>query len=245
MTMGVVLSRRGAAERDTWSHPMGIRRIGVLRQIGVLGRGLAATAVAAVLAGSGPVAAAARPDVSAVPRGGPAAGTISTVAGGVGGLARAAQINLGTAGVGVAFGGGSLYVGVGATVRKVAPATDRLTTAAGTGGAGPLGDGGPAVRASLNGATAVTVDPSGNVLIAETGHERIRVIAASTGTFYGQTMAVGHIYTVAGNGRSGFSGDGGAAAAARLNTPQDLGVDGAGNVVIADRLNNRIRMVTG
>jgi hypothetical protein len=88
------------------------------------------------------------------------------------------------------------------------------------------------------------VDTSGNVLIADTYNNRIRVVAASTGTFYGQAMTAGDIYTIAGNGTYGFSGDGGPATTAELGTPEAVAAD-AGNVLIADSLNNRIRELAG
>ena len=46
----------------------------------------------------------------------------------------------------------------------------------------------------------MTVDASGDVVIADSDSNRIRVVAARTGTFYGQSMTAGDIYTVAGNG---------------------------------------------
>jgi hypothetical protein len=81
-------------------------------------------------------------------------------------------------------------------------------------------------------------------VIADTGNQRIRVVAASTGTFYGQHMTAGDIYTIAGTGTAGFSGDGGRATAAELHFPQGVAAD-AGNVVIADSGNNRIRVLGG
>ena len=69
------------------------------------------------------------------------------------------------------------------------------------------------------------------------------VVAASTGTFYGQAMTTGHIYTVAGDGTAGFGGDGGPATSAELHWPFDVTVDGAGNLILADADNNRIRVV--
>jgi NHL repeat len=82
------------------------------------------------------------------------------------------------------------------------------------------------------------------VLIADQLNNRVRVVAARTGTFYGQAMTAGDIYTIAGNGTSGFSGDGGPAASAELLQPEGVAVD-AGNVLIADTGNRRIREVSG
>ena len=67
----------------------------------------------------------------------------------------------------------------------------------------------------------------------------------ATGTFYGQAMTAGDIYTVAGTGIGGFSGDGSPATSAELNGPRRVTVDGAGNLLIADRGNNRIRVRRG
>ncbi len=72
------------------------------------------------------------------------------------------------------------------------------------------------------------MDAAGNLVIADTGNNRVRVVAASTGTFYGQAMTAGDIYTVAGNGTSGFSGDGGPATSAELTSPPGVAVDAAG-----------------
>jgi hypothetical protein len=82
------------------------------------------------------------------------------------------------------------------------------------------------------------------VLIADSSNSRIRVVASRTGTFYGQAMTAGDIYTIAGNGTRGFSGDGGPGAAAELSYPAAVAVD-AGNVLIADFENYRIREVAG
>jgi hypothetical protein len=111
------------------------------------------------------------------------------------------------------------------------------------GGTNYPGDGGPATAASLVGPAGVTVDGAGNLVISDTYHQRIRVVAASAGTFYGQAMTAGDIYTIAGNGTAGFSGDGGPATAAELSYPQEATVDAAGNPVIADNGNHRVRVV--
>jgi hypothetical protein len=171
--------------------------------------------------------------------GGPAAGTVSTVAGGVGGPAKATAVALSPCSVTSAAG--SVYAGAGHTVRQVSLAGE-LTTPAGTGAAGRLGDGGPAAKASLSNACGVAVDGSGNLVIVDIDAQRVRVVAASTGTFYGQAMTARHIYTVAGGGPGGL-GDGGPATSARLHKPYAVAIDGAGNLLIADTAHQRIRVV--
>ena len=71
----------------------------------------------------------------------------------------------------------------------------------------------------------------------------MRVVAAKTGTFYGQAMTVGDIYTIVGDGTAGYSGDLGPAAQAELDNPEGVAVDDAGNLLIADASNARVRMV--
>ena len=91
---------------------------------------------------------------------------------------------------------------------------------------------------------SVYVDGSGNLVIADTGNDRIRVVAGTTGTFYGQPMTAGDIYTVAGGGTSGL-GDGGPATSAELTGPWDANLDSPGNLVVADTGDGRIRVVAG
>jgi trimeric autotransporter adhesin len=170
-----------------------------------------------------------------------AAGTISTVAGGVGGPARATGVALSDP-CGVTWAGGSVYAGTAGAVRKVSSA-GVLTTPAGTGVGGPLGNGHAAARAYLNDACGVAVDRSGNLVIADADNFRVQVVAAASGTFYGRAMTAGDIYTVAGDGTGGFSGDGSPATSAELNRPKGVAVDGAGNLVIADFGNDRVRVV--
>src|SRR5439155_1190288 len=116
-------------------------------------------------------------------------------------------------------------------------------TVAGTGTLGFSGDGGPAISAQLAGPDQAAVDSAGNLVIADSGNNRVRVVAAGSGTFYGQAMTAGNIYTVAGSGLPGFTGEGGVATTAKLDIPQAVAVDGAGNLVIADGANNRVRVV--
>ena len=130
------------------------------------------------------------------------------------------------------------------TFYGVAMTAGDIYTVAGIGTGGSSGDGGPATSAELNYPSRVAVDGSGNLVIADTDNNRVRVVAASTGTFYGVAMTAGDIYTVAGNGTGGYSGDGGPATSAELAGPAGVAVDGSGNLVIADAFNNRIRAVT-
>jgi hypothetical protein len=120
-----------------------------------------------------------------------------------------------------------------------------IYTIAGDGLEGFGGDGFPAAAASLAHPHGVAVDGAGNVIIDDTDNMRIRVIAAATGTFYGVPMTAGDIYTVAGNGQFAFSGDGGPATSAALASPRGVAVDAAGNLVIADTGNSRVRVVAG
>ena len=143
---------------------------------------------------------------------------------------------------GVSFANGYLYVADGSSVRKVGLGAGWLTTPAGDGTIQPYADGIPAAKASLRAACQTAVDQSGNLLIAEQSNNRIRAVASSTGTFYGQAMTAGDIYTVAGGGYYGL-GDGGPATSAALSGPHGVMVDGAGNLVIADTGDNRIRVV--
>src|ERR1700751_4501787 len=107
-----------------------------------------------------------------------------------------------------------------------------IQTVAGNGTSGFSGDNGAAATASLSEPFGVAVDAVGNLYIADTSNHRIRKVDAS-----------GVITTVAGNGTEGFSGDGGPATSAALNTPIGVAVDVAGNLYIADSFNNRIRKV--
>ncbi|MPR35737.1 hypothetical protein GBK04_20875 [Cytophagaceae bacterium SJW1-29] len=105
-----------------------------------------------------------------------------------------------------------------------------INTVAGNGGTGFSGDGGSATSATLTSPSAVTLDISGNLFIADGGNFRIRRVDAS-----------GIISTVAGNGIYGFSGDGGDATSAKLTFPSGIATDGMGNLYIADTDNHRIR----
>ena len=71
----------------------------------------------------------------------------------------------------------------------------------------------------------VAVDAFGNLVVGDYNGERVRVVAAATGTFYGIPMAAGDMYTVAGDGTQGTAGDGGPAVAAELSSPAGVAVD--------------------
>ena len=117
-------------------------------------------------------------------------------------------------------------------IRKVAT-NGVITTFAGTNVGGYSGDGGAApANARLNGPIGVALDAVGNLYIADTGNERMRMVNTN-----------GIITTLAGNGTPSYSGDGGAAMNAGLNRPAGVILDSAGNLYIADNYNNRIRRV--
>jgi sugar lactone lactonase YvrE len=164
------------------------------------------------------------------------AGIISTVAGrgepgfsGDGGPATSAQFWFPSA---VALdAAGNLFI-ADDRIRKVTPA-GIISTVAGNGISGFSGDGGPATSAQLDEPVGVAVDAVGNLFVADSSGNRVRKVSPT-----------GIISTVAGNGTSGFSGDGGPATSAQLQEPQAVAVDAAGNIFIADTNNHRIRKVT-
>jgi hypothetical protein len=166
-------------------------------------------------------------------------GTITTVAGngfsgfvGDGGPAISAELDR-PFGVSPTRDGGFLIADASnQRVRRVSPG-GVITTVAGTGTAGFSGDGGPATAAELDNPHNIVALPDGGVLIADTFNNRVR-----------RVWPDGTITTVAGTGVSGFSGDGGPAAAAELNQPKALAVlpDDSG-FLVGDAVNNRIRLV--
>ena len=169
------------------------------------------------------------------------AGLLTTVAGtgeqgfdGDGGAATQATLDS-PAGVAI-DASGNLYISDtrNQRVRKVST-NGTISTIAGTGVAGFSGDGGAAAQAMISLPTAIAVDSSGNVFFADSNNNRVREVVAASGT----------IQTVAGNGEQGYSGDGGAATSASLDTPQGISVDSSGNIYLSDTRNNRIRKISG
>ena len=168
-------------------------------------------------------------------------GVITTYAGngrtglsGDGGPASAAELNNPT---GLAFDAdGNLFIADhdNDLIRRVDGKTGEITTVAGGGTSGAIGDGGPATSATLTGPYAVAVDADGNLCIADREGERIREVDAKSQT----------IRTVAGRGFPAYSGDGQLGTKAQIDDPSGIAVDKAGNVYFSDSRNNRIREVT-
>jgi sugar lactone lactonase YvrE len=169
-------------------------------------------------------------------------GKISTVAGTLGSAGYNGDGHAATAASlsspqGLAFdASGNLYIADTGNncIRKVSASSQTITTVAGNGSGGFSGDGAAAISAQFDQPWSVTVAVSGNLYIADFGNNRIRKI----------DMA-GVVTTVAGNGSSSYTGDGGAATAAALNGPAGVVTDAAGNLYIADSENNAIRKVNG
>jgi len=168
-----------------------------------------------------------------------AAGIISTIAGtgvgsytGDGGPATAATlytptcVRLDNAG-NIYFTDNSNHV-----VRKISP-VGIISTVAGTGTAGFLGDGGAATAARLRNPSSVWPDASGNIFISDAENNRVRKVNTS-----------GVISTIAGNGGTGLSGDGGPATAAQIHIPEEALMDASGNLYIGDNWNHRVRKVS-
>jgi len=165
-------------------------------------------------------------------------GTITTVAGNgnsqfTGDGTPAVSAPLSVASIAI-DGSGDLFIGdpINFRVREVL-ANGNIATVAGNGVPGFSGDNGPASAAQLSAVAGVAVDSSGNVYVSDAGNQRIRKISSA-----------GTITTVAGNGTAGFSGDGGPAISAQLHNPSGVTVDMAGNLYIADTSNNRVREVS-
>ena len=114
-------------------------------------------------------------------------------------------------------------------IRKV-DSNGVVTTIAGTGLFVAIPDGGPATKTSLIDPGGLAVDAKGNIYVS--GDHRVRRIDPA-----------GTMTTIAGTGEGGYSGDGGPATKAELNTPAGLALDERGNLYIADGDNHRVRKV--
>ena len=127
---------------------------------------------------------------------------------------------------------GDLFIAdlVNNVVREVVKATGHIITVAGNGTAGYSGDGGPATAAELYTPSDVAVDSAGDLFIADWGNSVIREVVKATGD----------IITFAGNGKAGYSGDGGPATAAELAGDSGVAIDSAGDVFIADTAGNNV-----
>jgi len=165
-------------------------------------------------------------------------GIITTVAGngsagfsGDGGLATQASLYRPA---GIALGtDGSLYISdfSNQRIRRVGP-DGIITTVAGNGSTGFRGDGGPATQAWLRSPHGIAVGVDGSVYFSEFGNQRIRRVGPD-----------GIITTVAGNGTTVFSGDGGPATQASLYQPAGIALGTDGSLYISDTAHNRIRRV--
>ncbi len=118
---------------------------------------------------------------------------------------------------------------------RVDHVTGEVITVAGDPDAVALGDGGPALSANLDCPSGLNLDTAGNIYFTDPCASRVRKV----------DKAIGIITTVAGNGQQGYGGDGGPAVNALLDTPEDIGVNAAGDIYIADSSGHRIRRVNG
>jgi DNA-binding CsgD family transcriptional regulator/sugar lactone lactonase YvrE len=171
-------------------------------------------------------------------------GLISTVAGADHSLHKAPPLAVGDGGPGLRAilsvprglvldsRGGLLIADTGDNRIRRLDADGTISTIAGDGQAGLLGDGGPAGKAELSAPESLAFDGAGDLFIADTGNDVVRKINPD-----------GIITTFAGNGTAGSHGDGGSAVKAQLYVPLGLTVDTLGNVYIADSANNIVRKV--
>ncbi len=118
-------------------------------------------------------------------------------------------------------------------VRSFNPSTGQISVVVGTGSAGSAGDTGAAVSAQLRSPLGIAFDLVGDLYIADTGNNRVRLVTASTGI----------ITTVAGNDTASTTGDGGLAVNATLNQPAAVAVDASGDVFIAERSGQVVREI--
>ena len=115
-------------------------------------------------------------------------------------------------------------------IRSVVKGSNVINTLVDTSGKlGFTGDTGAATTAETDGPVGIFVDSTGNLLVSDTGNQRIRSVTAGT------------INTIAGGS---MGGDGGSPTAATLANPWDVAEDGSGNLYIVDQGNNRIRKIS-
>jgi trimeric autotransporter adhesin len=172
-------------------------------------------------------------------------------------------------------GAGNLYIAAAAQNRIYRlDALGQISVFAGKGTAGHTGDGGPATAGELNAPSAMARNPiTGDIYVVDTGNGCIRKIDSrgvinttivslnspsgvavdGSGVMYFSDRGNQRIYklqgtqvsVVAGTGTAGYSGDGGPAAQARLNSPGGLAVDSSGALYVADSGNDMVRRIAG
>jgi streptogramin lyase len=118
-------------------------------------------------------------------------------------------------------------------VRRVEARTGIIATVAGSGRKGYTGDGGLATRATLNEPYGIALDAAGDLFVVDRLNACVRRVDAGTGV----------IRTIAGTGKSGYSGDGGPGDQAQLREPNGIALDGRGKLYIADVRDQRVRVL--
>lgn len=119
-------------------------------------------------------------------------------------------------------------------IRRIDLETQSLTTIAGNGEKAYAGDGGPARDAAFSAPHEIRFDAAGNLYVVERDSHTVRRIDAASGI----------VTTIAGTGEAGFSGDGGAANLAQLRQPHSIAFSAAGDLLICDIGNSRLRQVS-
>jgi trimeric autotransporter adhesin len=129
---------------------------------------------------------------------------------------------------------GNLYIAdAGANRIRMVNTSGIISTFAGNGNDANAGDGGLAINASLDGPSGIAFDLNGNLLIADTGNDNIRMVSPA-----------GIITKVAGTGNPAFDGPNGTAATAAFSLPTGVAVDHLGNIYISDTGNQLVRMIS-